>query len=207
MRRATDHSAQIPLLQEPRLEPEPPGSNQGMGATASRQAIQPPVLIDYAKLAPAEPNPVPAFLEASNLKVTRITSVAGIVHVESALTLLERDRNAKIFYAALLGLAPNGVKVTDHIWRVQVGYTQLKELTHLSSRAILRLRPRLAAINYVVEYPAPRGRSPYTYWVRTEDGVIAMLKAAGCNYVRFFADSMQIELLARAPGSAGSVTE
>lgn len=199
MRRATDHSAQIPLIQEPRLEPQRPGDDQAEEKTAPRQAVQVPVFIDYAKLAPAEPNPVPVFLEASNLKVTKITMTAGAVEVKSALTLLERDKNARILYAALLGLAEEGVKVTEHIRRVQVGYTELKRLTHLSSRAIQRIRPRLAVINYVVEYPVARGRSPYTYWVRTEDGVIAMLTAADCNYVRLFADSMQIELLAYAP--------
>jgi hypothetical protein len=203
MPRGKDHSAQLPLIQEPQVL----GDNCCEKTTALGQAAQARISIDYAELAPPEPNPVPAFLAASNLRVTKITEAAGTVEVKSAFTLLDKDKNAKIFYAALLGRASTGVKVTEHIWRVQVGYTELRRLTRLSNRAILRLRPRLAAMNYVVEYPAARGRSSYTYWVRTEDGVMAMLKAVGCNYVRLFADSMQIELLAHAPESAGSVTE
>lgn len=164
----------------------PPCSETDIGdASGGRPRLCqiPPVIVTKA----AEyPNPVERFLNRATLTVARGPLLSTDVAITDAWSPLAKLRNDGRVYAALWELArERGRQMTEHVWKLQVGYAELSRVSLCSVRALARAFPRLAALQYAIRYPAAHdGKIATTYWVRSPEGCSALLASAGCTHVR-----------------------
>lgn len=132
------------------------------------------------------PNQVERFLNRATLTVARGPLLSTDVAIADAWSPLAKLRNDGRVYAALWELArERGCQMTEHVWKLQVGYAELSRVSLCSVRALARAFPRLAALQYAIRYPAAHdGKIATTYWVRSPEGCSALLASAGCTHVR-----------------------
>ena len=156
-----------------------------------------------APMTPAAEHPerVERFIHRANLMVERGLLRSTDVAITDAWSPLRKLRNDGRVYTTLWELAlQRGLQITDHVWRIQVGYAELSRISLCSIRALCRAFRRLEALHYLLRYPtAHDGRVATTYWVRSPNGCRAMLMANRCTHVRILR-GRTIELRAQADG-------